>query len=334
MAPVLAVMWMWKVALGTLGVAALVWLVLATFVATRWPALHPWLGKLRTPVARMALMGTLVVLMVGAAFVSRSADARGRAIHERDEFGRRRAERRLVLLGAPDRRVMIHTVTHGLPRLTMVHVGGPCAHAQVDVDDDGMADVNVNVDADDDGDAEAEAQEAMREAEEEARQAEQEAYADAEQAARDAQQAARDRVQEARDRAREQVEEARERARERAQEAHERAMEARERAMERAQEARERAREIAEREMERAQAVMEQMGDEMDTARDAVQEGFDDDGDHGHSRSKMESFLERQAEKVERLGRQMAEQLRGLASRFDDEDEGEGEEQDDAEVDL
>jgi hypothetical protein len=98
-------------------------------------------------------------------------------------------------------------------------------------------------------------------------------------------------------------------------------MERAEEARERAQEARERAREIAEREMERAQAVMEQMGDELESTRDVVEDGH---------RSNMESFLERQAEKVERLGRQMAEQIRGLASRFgDDEDE----EQED-EVDL
>jgi len=325
MVPVLAVMWPLKVALGVLGVAALVWLVLATFVATRWPALHPWLGKLRTPAARMALVGMMVVLVVGAAFVSRSADARGRAGQERDEFGRRRAERRLVLAGSPfERRVMIRTVSHGMPRLTMVHVGGPCAHAEVNVGEgDG---------AESDGDAE----EAVREAEQEAREAEQEAYAEAEEQAREAQQEARERAQEAREQAQERVQEAQERARERAQEAQERAQERAQQAQERAQEARERAQEIAQREMERAQAVMEQMGDEMDTARDAVQEGFDDDGDHGHSRTKMESFLERQAEKVERLGHQMAEQLRGLANRFgdDDGDGDRGEDHDEYEVDL
>lgn len=307
MTPVLAVVWTWKVALGVLGVAALVWFVLASFVATRWPALHPWLGKLRTARARVALAGLLVVLTVGAAFASRSAYARGRGFPERDEFGRRRVERRLVLLGTAERRVMIHTLGRGMPRLTMVHVGGPCAHAKVDVDDDGTADVNVDVDGDADADVDA----------------------DAEQEARDAQQEARERAQEAREQAQERAEEARERA----QEAQERAMERAQQARERAQEIRERAQEVAEREMERAQAVMEQMGDEMQSTRDAVQGGLDEDGDRRHSRSKMESFLERQAEKVERLGRQMADQLRGLANRFGDDDD-QGEEQDDAEVDL
>ncbi|HYV45477.1 MAG TPA: ATP synthase F0 subunit B [Myxococcaceae bacterium] len=325
MAPVLAVMWIWKVALGGLGVAALVWLVLASFVATRWPALHPWLGKLRTPAARMALVGTLVVLVVGAAFVSRSAYARGRAGQERDEFGRRRAERRLVLLGSPERQVMIRTVGRGMPRLTMVHVGGPCTHVQVNAGEGEDAEVDTD------------AEEAVREAEQEAREAEQEAYADAEEQAREAQQEARERAQEARERAQERVQEARDRAQERAQEARERAMERAQQAQERAQEARERAQEIAQREMERAQAVMEQMGDEMDTTRDAVQEGFnDEDGDHGRSRSQMESFLERQAEKVERLGHEMADKLRGLANRFDDDDgdQDRDDDRDEDELDL
>src|SRR3954466_4778006 len=99
MTSVLAVALAWKVALGVLGVAAMVWFLLAAFVASRWPDLHPALGKLRTPPARMALVGVLIALALGTAFVSRSAYARGRSY---DEYGRRRSERRLVLRGAPD----------------------------------------------------------------------------------------------------------------------------------------------------------------------------------------------------------------------------------------
>src|SRR3954470_18505647 len=121
MTSVLVVMWTWKVALGVLGAAALVWFLLAPFVASRCPALHPALGKLRTPPARMALVGVLVVLALGAAFASRQAYARSRS---NDEYGRRRTERRLVLLGSPDRsRVVIHTLAGDGQRLTMVHVG-------------------------------------------------------------------------------------------------------------------------------------------------------------------------------------------------------------------
>ena len=80
------------------------------------------------------------------------------------------------------------------------------------------------------------------------------------------------------------------------------------------------------------------MGDEMETTRDAVHEGLDSDsdssdGDRHGARSKMESFLERQAQKVERLGREMADQLRGLASKFGD-DEEEDREDDEDSVDL
>src|SRR3954463_13820263 len=158
MTSVLAVALAWKVALGVLGVAAMVWFLLAAFVASRWPELHPWLGKLRTPPARMALVGVLVALALGTAFVSRSAYARGRS---HDEYGRGRSERRLVLHGASGRsRVFIQTLAAGQPRLTMVHVSSPCAHGHA-MAEAGETDVEVNADSADD----AESQEAVREAE-------------------------------------------------------------------------------------------------------------------------------------------------------------------------
>ncbi|HZN94971.1 MAG TPA: hypothetical protein VFB81_19795, partial [Myxococcales bacterium] len=279
MASVLAVFWTWKVALGVLSAAAVVWFLLAAFVASRWPAVHPWLGRLRPTRVRAVLVTVLVALAVGGLFVSRSAEARSRAYP--DEFGRRRPERRLVLLGDRlERRVMIRDAW-GQERLTMVHVGSPCQRrsANVEVDVDARVDL-ADVDLD----------EEQREAIAEAREAAEEA--------REAQEEAQARAEEARERARERVEEARERARERAERA------------------RERAQEIAERQMERAQAVLERMGDEMDHTRDAVEEDFED-GDEHHGRSRMEEFLERQAQKVEQLGRSVAEQLRGLASRLD-----------------
>jgi len=287
MASVLAVFWTWKVALGVLSAAAVVWFLLAAFVASRWPAVHPWLGRLRPTRVRAVLVTVLVALAVGGLFVSRSAEARSRAYP--DEFGRRRPERRLVLLGDRlERRVMIRDAW-GQERLTLVHVGSPCQRrsANVEVDVDARVDL-ADVDLDEEQrEAIAEAREAAREAAEEAREAQEEAQA---------------RAEEARERARERVEEARERARERAERA------------------RERAQEIAERQMERAQAVLERMGDEMDHTRDAVEEDFED-GDEHHGRSRMEEFLERQAQKVEQLGRSVAEQLRGLASRLDGDDE-------------
>jgi ElaB/YqjD/DUF883 family membrane-anchored ribosome-binding protein len=314
------------VALGVLGVAALIWFLLAAFVASRWPALFPVLGKLRTPPARMALVGVVAALVLAAAFASRPALARSRS---HDDLGRRR----------PDRRLVIHSMAAGQPQFTMVHVGSPCAHGHMDAETE--ADVEVNAEAGEAADAYAESQEAIREAQEEARQAAEEAMRDAEEQARDAQQEARERAQEARERAQERVEAARERAHERAEEARGRAEEAAQRAQERAQRAQERAQEIAEREMERAQEVMERMGDEMESTRDAVNEGLEfdsdaSDGDRRHSRTRMESFLERQAQKVERLGREMAEQLRGLASKFGEDEGGDDEDDHDEEdsVDL
>src|SRR5262245_48315785 len=125
MASVLAVLWTWKVALGVLGAAAVVWFLLAAFVASRWPAVHPWLGRLRPPRARMAVVGVLVALAVGGMFLSRPAHARARNWDE--EYGRRRAERRLVLVDSPERRVMIRANAFGQPQVTLVHES-PCPH--------------------------------------------------------------------------------------------------------------------------------------------------------------------------------------------------------------
>ncbi|HVE84829.1 MAG TPA: hypothetical protein VND93_18360 [Myxococcales bacterium] len=229
-------MWTWKVALGVLGAAALVWFLLAMFVASRWPALHPALGRLRSSPIRFAVVGVLAAVVLGTVLLSRPASAcehRARAV----EVARRRVERRLVIFAQPDRHLVIRALGHpdATAELTMLHMSA-CDHADV----------------------EAEADEARAEAIAEAQEAAQEA----EEAAREAQQEARERAQEARQEAQERAQEAREQARERAEEARERA-----------QEARDRAQEISDREMERAQAIMERMGSEMESARDAIEDG-------------------------------------------------------------
>src|ERR1043165_595194 len=125
MAAVLAVFWTWKVALGVLGAAAAVWFLLAAFVASRWPAVYPWLGHLRPSRVRAALVGVLVALAVGGALLARPAYARSR--DHADEYGRRRAGERRLVLSSPERRVMIRANAFGQPQLTMVH-SSPCAH--------------------------------------------------------------------------------------------------------------------------------------------------------------------------------------------------------------
>lgn len=270
MASLLAVLWSWKVALGVLGAAALVWLILAVFVASRWPALHPTLARFRSSPWRFVAVGLVAAVALGVAFVSRPAHARARARTACAEAAshRRRGDR-LVIWARPEPRVVVHSF--GLPlapaELTMLQMASP------------------------------DHEEAVAEAEE----ARQEALAEAAEAAREAAEEAR---AEAEERARELAEEARERA----EEMRERRLEARERA----REARERAREISRRELERAQQLLERMGDEVEGAGDAVEEGMG---------AKVGALLERQAERVERLGHSVAEQLRELAERFDDGDD-------------
>ena len=81
MTSVLAVLWDWKVAFGVVVAAALVWFVLAVFVASRWPALHPAMARFRSSPWKPVAVG----MVVGAVLGSRQAFAAARGSFRADQ---------------------------------------------------------------------------------------------------------------------------------------------------------------------------------------------------------------------------------------------------------